>query len=274
VLVAALTIGAAWFQPWWVMKARAPQYGQRTLVVEVGPRNVEGDVREVDLLGHYVGIPPMGALARIERMLAPLGVLGASAGVLSAPWLRRRKWRLLMVLPALLMPILVLVDLKLWMLKAVNDRDPEAALTLTNRINPKLFGSYDVGQFKVATELGTGFYLATIGGLLGIGLVFAVPLPRRRQHAAAVLLGLGAATMAPGRAMAAHIIVGKPHATIAAAIAAAASGDTVEVPGGVYREHVVVDRVVRLRRPVPSHGENKDGAAHYRARVEVRGLTL
>jgi hypothetical protein len=36
-LVAALALSTAWFLPWWVMKARAPQYGQRTLVVECSP---------------------------------------------------------------------------------------------------------------------------------------------------------------------------------------------------------------------------------------------
>jgi hypothetical protein len=43
VLVAALGLATAWYLPWWVMKARAPQYGQRTLVIDVGPRNVAGD---------------------------------------------------------------------------------------------------------------------------------------------------------------------------------------------------------------------------------------
>ena len=142
VVVAMLALVLAWMLPWWIMKARAPQYGQRILLIDVGPRDVTGDVREIDNLGHYVGIPPMGGLARLERTLAPLGLSGAMLGILLAPWLRRRWMRLLVVLPALLMPIILLVDLKFWMTKAVNERDPEAALTLTNRINPKLFGDY------------------------------------------------------------------------------------------------------------------------------------
>jgi hypothetical protein len=90
VLVAAAALSAAWVLPWWIMKARAPQYGQRTLVIQIGPRTVDGDVREVDMLGHYVGIRPMGTLARVERALAPLGMLGAFGGILLVPWLRRR----------------------------------------------------------------------------------------------------------------------------------------------------------------------------------------
>src|SRR5581483_11256210 len=84
VAVAAVALLAAWVLPWWVMKARAPQYGQRTLVIQIGPRTVEGDVREVDMLGHYVGIRPMGTLARLERTLAPFGLAAAVAGVLVA----------------------------------------------------------------------------------------------------------------------------------------------------------------------------------------------
>ena len=35
--VAVLALVAAWFLPWWFMNSRAPQYGQRVLVVAVGP---------------------------------------------------------------------------------------------------------------------------------------------------------------------------------------------------------------------------------------------
>ncbi|HVO22728.1 MAG TPA: hypothetical protein VMW56_03790, partial [Candidatus Margulisiibacteriota bacterium] len=38
VVVATLALILAWVLPWWIMKARAPQYGQRVLVIDVGPR--------------------------------------------------------------------------------------------------------------------------------------------------------------------------------------------------------------------------------------------
>ncbi len=141
VIVAALL--GAWMLPWWVMKAQAPQYGQRTLVVEISPRTVDGDVQELDLLGHYVGIRPLGALARFERMVAPLGLAAAIVGTLLAPWLRPRWLRLLALAPVLVMPIVMPIDLDLWMKRAVNERDPDAALSLTvTDIEPKLLGSY------------------------------------------------------------------------------------------------------------------------------------
>jgi nitrous oxidase accessory protein len=276
-LVAALAIATAWWLPWWIMNARAPQYGQRTLVVQVSPRTVVGDVHELDTLGHYVGIRPLGALARVERTLAPLGMLGAIGGLLVAPWFRRRTLRLLAVAPALFMPLFLLVDLQLWMDKAVNERDPNASLNLTvSHITPKLFGEYDVGQFKVVAELGGGFYLAATGALLGLGLAFAVPLSRRRGNAlVAGTLALAAFGSAPARA--ADLVVGDGYATIAAAAAAARDDDTIVLPAGVHHEHVTLARAVRLigRPGAVLDGDGQGTVLRITAPgAEVCGLTI
>ncbi len=245
VAVALGALAVSWMLPWWFMKSRAPQYGQRVLVVAVGPRAVSGDLREVDMLGHYVGIRSMQSFASIERTLAPLGMAGVALGLLVTPWLRRRWQRLLAVLPALLFPLIFLVDLKFWMNRAVNDRSPDAALNLTvQRIDPKLVTEYEVGQFKVAPELGAGMYLMGVAACLGLGLVFAVPLPWPLRRAATCAASAAVAlALLPSGARAAEIFAG---GTIAEALAAAHAGDTVIVPPGVHRERIVVDRAVRL----------------------------
>ena len=276
-LVAALAIGTAWWLPWWVMNARAPQYGQRTLVVQVSPRTVVGDVHELDMLGHYVGIRPLGTLASIERTLAPLGMLGAIGGLLVAPWFRRRTLRLLAVAPALFMPLFLLVDLHLWMDKAVNERDPNASLNLTvSRIYPKLFGEYDVGQFKVVAELGGGFYLAATGALLGLGLAFAVPLSRRRGTPL-VIATVALAALGPASARAADLDVGDGYATVAAAVAAAHDGDTITVPTGVHHEHIALEHAIHLvgRPGAVLDGDGQGTVLRITAPgAEVRGLTI
>lgn len=277
VAVAVIALAAAWLLPWWYMNSRAPQYGQRVLVVAVGPRAVSGDLREVDMLGHYVGIRSMETFARIERTLAPLGMLATVVGILAAPWFRRRWLRLLAVLPALLLPLIFLVDLKLWMRKAVNDRSPEAALTLTvTKIDPKLVTDYEVGQFKVSPAFGPGMYLVGVTWLLGLGLVFTRPLVADRRRTTAALLAAFAILSGSG-ARAADVVVGEEHPTVAAALAAAHDGDTVIVPAGVHREHVVVDRRVRLvgRPGAVLDGEGTGTVMRIAAPgVEVRGLTV
>src|SRR5947209_5566697 len=101
-VVALLCLGFAWTSPWWVMEARAPQYGQRTLIVQVNPRTVSGDVFEVDNLGHYVGIRKMETFAPLERLLAPIGFALAIAGVIVVPFLRKRWQRAGAASPAIL----------------------------------------------------------------------------------------------------------------------------------------------------------------------------
>ncbi len=244
-LAAVLALALSWMLPWWRMEARAPQYGKQTLVVEVSPVFVRGDVREIDTLGHYVGIRPLGDLAHFERALAPFGLAAASAGLLLAPFLRGRRKRFLAVAPAIALPVAFLIDLRIWMGVTVNERDPKAALARSvPDVDPKIAGAYDVGQFKVDAILQGGFFVSALAGLLGIGLVFVrpAPVPRRRtivRAAAGTPLLLFALP-----ADAARLEVG-PGEKVGAAIARAADGDVIVVRG-THVERVVVDRRVSL----------------------------
>lgn len=281
VVVAVAALGMAWLEPWWRMEARAPQYGKQTLVVEVGPVSVTGDVRELDTLGHYVGIRPIADLANLERTLAPFGLAAAIGGLLIAPWIIRRRLRLAALLPAVLMPGVFLADLGYWMERTVNDRDPAAALARTvPDVDPRLAGTYEVGQFKVEAILGGGFFDATLAAMLALGLVFTAPLPvpagilrrRRRITAAAAAAAACAGPTALGSELTVH-----ENGTIAAAIAQARDGDVVKVPAGVWHEHVTLDKAVSLQG---APGAILDGGGRgtivtvTASGASIRGLTL
>ena len=279
-VVALLALGWSWSAPWWEMQARAPQYGQRTLIVEVNPRGVEGDVFEVDTLGHYVGISKMENFAPFERRLAPFGLAAAMLGMLAIPWLRRPWQRLLAVLPAVALPVLFLADLDWTMARAANDRDPDAALNLVlGHVDTRLFGEYVLAQFKVTARPGLGLFLACIAALLGLGLAFAVPLQWRRRKALAASLAAPVAAalclLAGGGARAAELPV-KEGQSLGAAIDAASAGDTLLV-SGVHREHLTVKKRLRLRG---GEGAVLDGGGSGTVLrieadgVEVDGLTV
>lgn len=254
-LVAVAALAASWAYPWWVMHARAPQYGQRVLVVEVGPRGAAGDVFEMDGLGHYVGIAPMDTMARVERKLAPVG-LGVGLLLLAAlPFLRRRSLRIAAAVPVLLMPAFFLWDLSYWTQKSVDERDPEAALNLTvTKIETRLFGTYEIGQFKVEARAGDGLRLASIAAVLAAGLAFSRPLrpPGLRRRSirglapAATTAAALAATLSLGEARAAQRTL-TPADSVQAAIDAAADGDELALSPGVYRQRFTVHRRVALR---------------------------
>ncbi|HZR11247.1 MAG TPA: nitrous oxide reductase family maturation protein NosD [Myxococcales bacterium] len=276
VTVALLCLGFAWAAPWWVMEARAPQYGQRTLIVQVNPRAVSGDVFEVDNLGHYVGIRKMENFAPLERLLAPIGFAVALAGVIVVPFLRKRWQRAAAALPAIFLPIFFLVDLDITMARAANDRDPDAALNLIlSHIDTRLFGEYVVAQFKVTAKPGIGLYLAGIAALLVAGLVFAAPLAFARKRKEAITAAVAAVLLVPATLRAEVLQVG-PQDSVAAAVERAHEGDTLRIEG-VHRERITVPKRLRL---VGVSGAALDGGGEgtvlriQSSGVEVDGLDV
>ncbi|HYV43244.1 MAG TPA: nitrous oxide reductase family maturation protein NosD [Myxococcaceae bacterium] len=246
--VAAVALAASFFLPWWVMRTNAPQYGQRTLEVLVGPRGPVGDTFEVDTLGHYVGIAPMSSLAGFERAVAPWGVALVIALLVAVPFLQRRRARLLAVAPVLVLPVFFCADVAYWTQQSVDHRSPDAALELTvTRIETKLFGQYEVGQFKVRTSAGDGLRMVGLAGLIAVGLAFSRPLrpPGRglRRRAAQVAMA-GVALVAAGRSEAGEVRV-RPGQSIQAALDAGA--DAVVLAPGVYREPLTIRRAAALR---------------------------
>ena len=271
-VVALLCLGFAWAKPWWVMEARAPQYGQRTLIVQVNPRGVSGDVFEVDNLGHYVGIRKMETFAPLERLIAPIGFAIAIAGVLVAPFLRKRWQRAAAALPAILLPVFFLIDLGITMSRAANDRDPEAALNLIlSHIDTKLFGEYVVAQFKVTAKAGVGLYLAGVAAILAVGMVFAAPLPFVRRRRKELVAAMAAAAFLVPSALRAEVIHVGPQDSVAAAVERASEGDTLRIEG-VHREHITLQKRLRL---VGAPGAALDGGGEGTVlRIQASGVEL
>lgn len=280
-LVAVAALITSWFLPWWVMEARAPQYGQRTLVVSVSPVRVGGDVFEVDTLGHYVGIKPMTSLAKFERTIAPYGLVAAILGMLAAPWLSRRWLRLAALLPAILLPLLFLVDLSYWMNKSVSERDLDAALNLTvTQVDPRLLGKYELGQFKVSAKVESGLLLTGVAALLGVGLLFARPIGSHRVgQDGPALRALALSFLAIGLASAARSAEHRvaPGQSLAGAIAAASPGDTIVVAPGIHAANLKIDRTLRI---LGEPGAILDGrgvgtvVSLHAPSIELRGLKI
>lgn len=167
-----LLIGSI-FMPWWRMECRAPQYGARVLIVEVTPGATSGDTKEIDNLGHYVGMRSMQTFAELERKLGPYLLVLAGLVAIALPFLPRRWMRICAIVAVVLVPILFAVDLYAWQKYAAKNLDPTAALNLIqDRIQTKLVGKYSVAQFNVKATFQEGFWLSVIAGLNVIGFAF------------------------------------------------------------------------------------------------------
>ena len=269
-LQAAALLACACLLPWWRMENRAPQYGLRVLWVEVSPLAVTGDVKEIDGLGHYVGMRSIESLAQVERALAPYGIALAVACALALALLRPGRARTIAALVVASVPLGFVADLWFWQWYAVNHLEPTAALHLiADRIQARLIGDYSVAQFKVHAEFAAGFWLALVAGVDALGFLVAerrraprtaAPVQKPRPVAAPVSSFASLLLLMP-LSTGAQLEVGpaSAHKTVAAALEASANGDTIVVHPGLYRESLV------LRRPVQLIGEDGailDGGGH------------
>ena len=253
VYAAVLLVAATQFS-WWRMESTAPQYGQRILTIDVTPVTVLGDLKELDVLGHYVGMRSIGSFAPFERSAALYGVGIAVLFALSLPFWRWRWARALAALGVVAVPIGFMLDLWAWQRFAVTHLDPHAPLNMiANRVDSRLFGDYAIAQFKVHATFQTGFWLVVVAAALALAFVVGEWRGAQRSQAkiaaASVAIAMVLALFAPRAANAATLEVGggARFESITDAILAASSGDEIVVRAGVYHEHLTVDRSLAIR---------------------------
>src|SRR3989304_9966913 len=73
-MLAALLLMISIFLPYWRMTMTAPQY-PKGLKVDVYVNRLEGDMREIDELNHYLGMPKLDEGGRLERSISILAIV-------------------------------------------------------------------------------------------------------------------------------------------------------------------------------------------------------
>lgn len=169
--LAAVLLVAALALPWWRFYMVAPQYPYG-LSVTTWFFGVTGDVHEVDELNHYIGFMPLADIASVERHIAFLaGPLAVALLALAAAI--KTRWRALLAVPALTLPVVFIIDLAIWLQYAGHHLDPHAALSgAVQPWTPNLFGPGGVGQFHTYSSLEAGFYLAVLAAIIAIVAAF------------------------------------------------------------------------------------------------------
>lgn len=163
--VSALLLLISIFFPYWQMTLLAPQYpGGLKAVVYVN--RLEGDVREIDGLNHYIGMRPLEEAAQLERSvsIAAIGILALL--VLGAIFIHT-KWAVLLIFPAVVMPFVFLADMYFWMRNFGLNLDPRAPLSSAIKpFVPPILGSGFVGQFETVASFRAGLYMAFAASIL------------------------------------------------------------------------------------------------------------
>lgn len=155
---------------YWELRLNAPQY-PGGLFVSVYTHDVRGDVGEVDGLNHYIGMAPLAEAAEFERAIAPYSIalfilLGVAAIFL------RRKWAPLLMIPIILFPIVVFVDLYAWLYYFGHNLDPTAALSgAIDEFTPAILGRGVVGQFTTDAVMGLGWWISAAAALIALAAI-------------------------------------------------------------------------------------------------------
>lgn len=178
------------FLPYWHMELVAPQYPDG-LYLTAYVNTLQGDVKEINGLNHYIGMKPLEDAAKFEKGIAVWAVVAMFLLVEGAMFVHSR-WAVLLAVPAILFPAGFLVDLHYWMKKFGQGLDPGAPLSASVKpFTPTILGEGGIGQFKTIAEMGWGMYLAIACSMVTIiGFYFHrrayKPLAERLEHGRAV----------------------------------------------------------------------------------------
>lgn len=160
-LAAAALFAWSYFHPWWRLWLFAPQY-PKGLEVGIALTGVSGDVREINILNHYIGMKPLEMAAIMERRLAAQGIGLIATLVVLFSLIPGRKLGWLAAAAGAAFPIVFIIDSQYWLYKFGNTLDPKAPIRLPP-FTPQMFGTGKIGQFYTFARPDIGFWIAVAG---------------------------------------------------------------------------------------------------------------
>lgn len=270
--------------PVWRIHLVAPQY-REGLEMRIHVDDVKGDLRNINILNHYIGMKQISAenfpeFSYLPRVISAFGAVALLAAAVGRRWLAFLGWLGFAVFGTVM--ILHFAD---WMHDYGTDLDPKAALDF-GAFTPPMLGTKVRGNFVVSSWPHIGGVILVLAGLLGPVIAAAdLRLLRRRRGAqgagqAALVLALAAASSGHLPARAADFVdyrEGPSRSTLQPLLAAASPGDTLRLPAGVHPGQLVIDRpLVVLGAPgAVLDGQGRGTVVVVRAHGTVlRGFTV
>ena len=170
--VAAILLLISIFLPYWEMELLAPQY-PKGLHITAYTNRLTGDLFEINGLNHYIGMRPLEEAAQFEKSVSALAISSLSLLIMAAVFVHT-KWVVLLVLPAIFMPVMFLLDLQYWLWNSGTNLDPTAPLSSAiEPFVPTVLGRGIIAQFETVALPGSGLYLAVLASILiVVGLYF------------------------------------------------------------------------------------------------------
>jgi len=157
-MFAALLLMVSMFLPYWSMTMTAPQY-PKGLRVDVYVNHLEGDMREIDELNHYLGMKRLDEGGQFERSISMFALVALGLMLMAGVFVHNQ-WAAVLALPLMGFPLAFIADL--WYILYVfgHSIDPTSALGgAIAPFTPPILGEGKVGQFGTIAQFEIGFYL-------------------------------------------------------------------------------------------------------------------
>lgn len=274
-ICAAFLIYSSADKPIWVMDMKAPQYPKGLQILAFGER-VTGDLREINIINHYIGMKPLTEQPAPEMALFGWSILGLVALLAIAPL--HRYLYVTAIAATIALPIGILVDMQIWLYRYGHNLDPTAPFR-PDPFTPKILGASMIGQFQTQARIDTGIWMMIAAAALLSGGWFIT----RRMTARRFRVSTTETSSASRVAMAAVLIgLAVPQVmlgsqTLQQRIDSAAPGATLVVDGGVHPGPITISRPITLQgrnSPVIDGGGNGSVVVISGERVMLAGFTI
>jgi copper chaperone NosL len=165
IVAATLAILPGIFLPTWRITLHAPQYPDG-LEMTIYPNTVAGDVDEVNLLNHYIGMQEIDADEFPEFRFIPFFILRFFGFALLTALIGRMPIAALGWMDFVLFGVVMLYTMQHWLYEYGHNLSPDAPLGI-QPFTPAVIGGTSVGQFTVTSWPAIGAILMGVAGFIG-----------------------------------------------------------------------------------------------------------
>ncbi|MDP2469245.1 MAG: hypothetical protein Q8W45_02135 [Candidatus Palauibacterales bacterium] len=165
IVIATLTLLPSIFLPTWNITLHAPQYPEGLTLV-IYPHTVGGQLDEVNLLNHYIGMREITPNEFPEFRLIPFFILRFFAFAVLAALVARIPIAAIGYLDFVMFGVVMLYTFQHWLTEFGTQLSPAAPIDLAPFV-PRFIGTTHVAQFSVSSMPAAGGILMGIAGLMG-----------------------------------------------------------------------------------------------------------
>jgi nitrous oxidase accessory protein len=228
-------VAVAWKYPLWNMKLIAPMYPKGLYMTAYGD-SITGDLNEINILNHYVGMRHIKPDEITIMAIYPFGL--ALVFLITLVALFKPSWHRLCAIFTIFFPLAILATIQYYLYTFGHGLNPDAPIKVPE-FTPKVLGSSTIVNFSAHAMISWGLVaLLVIPLILWFGTTVFSPARHKRVKIA---------RLAPTVFVVLLVLACSARAgTLQTMINNAAAGSTIRVPAGTYQGNITISKPLTL----------------------------